>query len=115
MFSQPAYNVGPLTALQRNAIQMAFRWRADGDPLLDVYLVTRTTVIKINSYQRFFFIYFYYADVLDNTNHVLFCSVLFASCATIRDYIKCTIFFVFVSIKIKMIMISLLSVVCRYP
>ena len=32
---------------------MAFCWRTDRDPLLDVYLVTRTTVIKFNSDQRF--------------------------------------------------------------
>ena len=36
--SQPAHNVGPLSARQRNAIQMAVRWRAGGGPLLDVYL-----------------------------------------------------------------------------
>ena len=30
-------SVGPPSAHQRNAIQMAFHWRADGGPLLDVY------------------------------------------------------------------------------
>ena len=29
---------GPLTARQRNAIQMAFRWRADGGPILNAGL-----------------------------------------------------------------------------
>ena len=36
--SQPAHNVGPISARQRNAIQMAVRWRAGGGSLLDVYL-----------------------------------------------------------------------------
>ena len=36
--SQPAHNVGPLSVRQRNAIQMAVRWRAGGGPLLEVYL-----------------------------------------------------------------------------
>ena len=35
--SKPAFNVRPLSAHQRNAIQMAFRWRADDGPLI-VYL-----------------------------------------------------------------------------
>ena len=35
-FSQPAYSVELPTARQRNAIQMAFHWQADGVPLLDV-------------------------------------------------------------------------------
>ena len=30
---QPAFNVGPSLARQRNAIEMAFRWLADDDPL----------------------------------------------------------------------------------
>ena len=34
---QPAYSVGPPSARQRNAIRMAFRWRADGGPLLVIY------------------------------------------------------------------------------
>ena len=34
--TQPAHNVGPPSACQRNAIKMAFRWRADGGPLLDI-------------------------------------------------------------------------------
>ena len=33
--AKPAFNVGPSSARQRNAIQMAFRWRAD-DGLLSV-------------------------------------------------------------------------------
>ena len=35
--SQPAYSIGPPSARQRNAFSMAFRWRDDGDPLLDVF------------------------------------------------------------------------------
>ena len=31
--TKPAFNVGPSSARQRNAILMAFRWRADGGPL----------------------------------------------------------------------------------
>ena len=37
IISQPAHNIGPPSARQRNAIQMAFRWRTDSGPLLDVY------------------------------------------------------------------------------
>ena len=33
----PAVNVGPSSARQRNAISMAFRWRADNGPLLVVF------------------------------------------------------------------------------
>ena len=35
--TQPAYIVGPQSARQRNAIQMAIRLRADGGPLSDAY------------------------------------------------------------------------------
>ena len=35
--TQLAFSVGPPSTRQRNAIRMAFRWRADGGPLLDVY------------------------------------------------------------------------------
>ena len=35
--SQPASNFGPLTARQRNAIPMAFRWRADSGPNVHAY------------------------------------------------------------------------------
>ena len=35
--SKPAFNVGPLSARQRDAIQMAFRWRADDGPLIGVF------------------------------------------------------------------------------
>ena len=31
--TEPAFNVGPSSARQRNAIYMAFRWRADDGPL----------------------------------------------------------------------------------
>ena len=32
--TKPAFNVGPSSAHQRNAIKMAFRWQADDGPLL---------------------------------------------------------------------------------
>ena len=35
--TEPAFNVGPSSARQRNAIQMAFRWRADDGPLIVVF------------------------------------------------------------------------------
>ena len=35
--TKPAFNVGPSSARQRNAILMSFRWRADDGPLI-VYL-----------------------------------------------------------------------------
>ena len=34
---KPAFNVSPSSARQQNAIQMAFRWRADGSPLIVVF------------------------------------------------------------------------------
>ena len=34
--TEPAFNVGPLSACQRNTILMAFRWRADICPLIVV-------------------------------------------------------------------------------
>ena len=37
--TQPAYRLGPLSARQRNAIRMAFRWRADNGPFLTCLLV----------------------------------------------------------------------------
>ena len=33
--TKPALNVGPLSPRQQNAVQMAFRWRADDGPLTD--------------------------------------------------------------------------------
>ena len=35
--TQSASNLGPLSVRQRNAIWMAFRWRADSGPLLHAY------------------------------------------------------------------------------
>ena len=35
--TEPAFNVGQSSARQRNAILMAFRWRADGGPLILVF------------------------------------------------------------------------------
>ena len=35
--TKPAFNVGPTSARQRNAIKMAFRWRANDDPLLVLF------------------------------------------------------------------------------
>ena len=37
--SQHIHSVRSPSAHQRNTIQMAFRWRADGGPLLDIYWV----------------------------------------------------------------------------
>ena len=35
--TKPEFNVGPSSARQRNAIKMAFRWRADDGPPLVVF------------------------------------------------------------------------------
>ena len=35
--TKPAFNVGPSSVCQRNAIKMAFRWRADEGPLVLVF------------------------------------------------------------------------------
>ena len=35
--TKPTFNVGPSSACQRNAIKMAFRWRADDGPLLVLF------------------------------------------------------------------------------
>ena len=35
--TKPEFNVGPPSSRQRNAILMAFRWRADDGPLLVVF------------------------------------------------------------------------------
>ena len=43
---QPAYSVGPPSARQRNAIQKAFRWRADSGPHLNVYWDMRKCLNK---------------------------------------------------------------------
>ena len=52
--AQPVYSVGSLSACQRNAIEMALRWWADGGPLLDVYREGLMVKICINVkfYQR---------------------------------------------------------------
>ena len=51
--SNPPYSVEPTSACQRNAIRMAFRWRADGGPLLHVYWVdTCRTVLRKAILQR---------------------------------------------------------------
>ena len=36
--TEPAFNVGPSSARQRNSISMAFCWRADDGPLIVVFL-----------------------------------------------------------------------------
>ena len=41
--SLTTYSVGPPSTRQRNAIQMAFRWRADGGLFSDVYWVSGYT------------------------------------------------------------------------
>ena len=35
--TKPAFNIGPAPAHQRNAIKMAFHWRADDGPLIVVF------------------------------------------------------------------------------
>ena len=35
--TKPAFNVGPSSARQRNAILMAFRWQADDGPFIAVF------------------------------------------------------------------------------
>ena len=35
--TEPAFNVGPSSARQRNAVLIAFGWRADDDPLIVVF------------------------------------------------------------------------------
>ena len=35
--TKPAFNVGPSSAQQQNIISMAFRWRAENDPLLVLF------------------------------------------------------------------------------
>ena len=35
--TRPEFNVRPPSGRQRNAIEMAFRWRADDDPLIVVF------------------------------------------------------------------------------
>ena len=37
-WSGSAFNFGPLSARQRNAISMAFRWRAEDGPLIVVFV-----------------------------------------------------------------------------
>ena len=37
LITQPTYNLGPISARQRNVISMAFRRRAESGPLLFVY------------------------------------------------------------------------------
>ena len=36
--TKPAFDFGPLSARQRNAIEMAFRWRADDGPHIVVFV-----------------------------------------------------------------------------
>ena len=38
--TKPAFNVGPSSARQRNAIYMAFRWPAQGGPLIVLFVST---------------------------------------------------------------------------
>ena len=47
-FNTPAFNFGPLSASQRSAIQMAFRWRVDHVPLIMVFVWTLSPVLKKN-------------------------------------------------------------------
>ena len=50
--TKPAFNVGPSLARQRNALEMAFRWRADDGPLLVVFgspHLKKNTLSKLDS------------------------------------------------------------------
>ena len=53
--NQPANHHGPLSARQRSAIRMAFRWRADSDLILRTYWVTylyfRNYETLVNQYE----------------------------------------------------------------
>ena len=49
---QPAFNVGPSSARQRNAVSMAFSWRADDGPIKAVFgssipQLTKKNVIRV--------------------------------------------------------------------
>ena len=51
--TEPAFNVRPSSARQRNAILMAFRWREDGVPLIVVFRSshhssTKKTLLKLD-------------------------------------------------------------------
>ena len=44
--TKPVFNVGKLSARQRNDIYMAFRWRVDDDPVLVVFGTTLPSSTK---------------------------------------------------------------------
>ena len=49
--TKPTFNVGPSSARQRNAIGMAFRWRADDGPLSVVFgspVTKNTSLLKLD-------------------------------------------------------------------
>ena len=48
--TKPAFNVGPLSAHQLNAIEMAFRWRNDNGPLLLVFGSSLTSSKKLSEF-----------------------------------------------------------------
>ena len=47
--TEPAFNVGPSSARQGNAIKMAFCWRADDGPLIVVFGSTHLSPTKKNT------------------------------------------------------------------
>ena len=49
--TKPAFNVGPSSARQWNAIEMAFRWRADDDPFIAVFWSYIPSSTKKTCYQ----------------------------------------------------------------
>ena len=58
---KPAFYVGPSSARQRNAIYMAFRWRANDAPLLvefgpSLNLSTKKTLSKLTPSDKTFWI-----------------------------------------------------------
>ena len=46
--TKPAFNVGPSSARQRNAIKMAFRWRVDDGPLIVAFGSSLPSLTNIN-------------------------------------------------------------------
>ena len=46
--TEPAFNVGPSSSSQGDAIEMVFRWRADDDPLIVVFGSSHPSSTKNN-------------------------------------------------------------------
>ena len=48
--TKSAFNVGPSSARKRNAILMAFRWRADDGPLLLAFSLSPSLSVDLSPY-----------------------------------------------------------------